>query len=46
MKTHGNMCTQLSPCEQETSAEGKGEQPMFSPNQKELLGIHTREPSL
>ena len=40
------MRTQLSPCEQETLAEGKGEQPMFSPNQKELLGTHTREPSL
>ena len=25
IKTHGNMCTQLSPCDQETPAEGKGE---------------------
>ena len=25
IKTHGNMRTQLSPCEQETPAEGKGE---------------------
>ena len=40
------MHTQLSPCEQETPAEGKGEQSMFSPNQKEQLGTHTREPSL
>ena len=40
------MRTQLSPCEQETPAEGEGEQPMFSPNQKEQLGTHTREPSL
>ena len=29
------MRTQLSPCEQETPAEGKGEQPLFNPNQKE-----------
>ena len=40
------MRTQLSPCEKETPAEGKGEQPLFSPNQKEQLGTHTREPSL
>ena len=40
------MCTQLSPCEQETPVEGKGEQPLFSPNRKEQLGTHTREPSL
>ena len=40
------MRTQLSLCEQKTPAEGKGEQPLFSPNQKEQLGIHTREPSL
>ena len=40
------MRTQLNPCEQETPAEGKGEQPLFSPNQKEQLGTHTREPSL
>ena len=46
IKTHGNMRTQLSPCEQETPAEGKGEQPLFSPNQKKQLGTHTREPSL
>ena len=25
IKTHGNMRTQLSPCEQETPAESKGE---------------------
>ena len=40
------MRTQLSPCEQETPAEGKGEQPLFSPNQKKQLGTHTKEPSL
>ena len=40
------MRTQLSLCEQETPAEGKGEQPLFSPNQKEQLETHTREPSL
>ena len=28
------MRTQLSPCEQETPAEGKGEQSLFSPNKK------------
>ena len=44
------MRTQLSPCEQETPTEGKGEQPLFSPNQKEQLGIQlgiqSREPNL
>ena len=40
------MRTQLSPCEQETLAEGKGEQLLFSHNQKKQLGTHTREPSL
>ena len=40
------MRTQLSPCEQETPAKGKGEQPLFSHNKKEQLGTHTREPSL
>ena len=40
------MRTQLSPCEQETPIEGKGEQPLFSHNRKEQLGTHTREPSL
>ena len=40
------MHTQLSPCEQETPANGKGEQPLFSPNQKEQLGSQTREPDL
>ena len=39
------MRTQLSPCEQETLVEGKREEPLFSPNQKEQLGTHTREPS-
>ena len=46
IKTHGNMRSQLSPCEQEAPPEGKGEQPMFSPNQKEQLGTYIREPSL
>ena len=46
IKTHDNMRTQLSPCEQKTTAEGKGEQPLFSPNQKEQLGTYTKEPSL
>ena len=36
------MRTQLSPCKQETPTEGKGEQPLFSPNQKEQLETHTR----
>ena len=40
------MRTQLNPCEQETPTEGKVEQPLFSPNQKEQLGTHTTEPSL
>ena len=39
------MLTQLSPCEQETPAEG-GEQPLFNPNQKEQLGTQSREPNL
>ena len=34
IKTHGNMRTQLSPCEQETPSENKGEWPLFSPNQR------------
>ena len=38
MKTHGNMCTQPSPCEQaqakKTPVGSKGEQPLFIPNQK------------
>ena len=46
IKTHGNRCTQINPCEQETPVEGKGEQPLFNPNQKEQLRTHTREPSL
>ena len=40
------MRTQPSPCEQETPAEGKGEQPLFSLNQKEQLGTQSREPNL
>ena len=40
------MRTQLSPCEQETPAKGKGKQPLFSHNQKEQLKTYTREPSL
>ena len=40
------MRIQLSPCKQEILVEGKREQPMFSQNQKERLGTHTREPSL
>ena len=40
------MRTQVSPCEQETPAEGKGEQPLFSLNQKEQLETYAREPSL
>ena len=40
MKTHGNMCTQPSPCEQaqakKTPAEKKGEQPLFISNQKRV----------
>ena len=39
------MRTQLSPCEQETPLEGKEKQLLFSFNQKEQLGTHTREPS-
>ena len=39
MKTHGNICTVPSPCEQaqakkKTLAGGKREQPLFIPNQK------------
>ena len=39
MKTHANMCTRPSPCEQaqakkKTPAGSKGEQPLFIPNQK------------
>ena len=40
------MRTQLSPCEQKTPAEGKGEQPLFSLNQKDRLETYTKEPSL
>ena len=46
IKTNGNMRIQLNPCKQETPIEGKKEQALFSPNQKEQLGTHTREPSL
>ena len=46
IKTHDNMRTQLSPCEQETPVEGKEEQPLFNHNRKEQLGTHTRELSL
>ena len=44
MKTHGNMCTQPSPCEQaqakNTSMRQKrvGKKSLFIPNQKEQLG--------
>ena len=37
------MCTQLSLCEQETPAEGKGEQPLFSSNKKKKKKKQTRD---
>ena len=49
MKTHGNMCTQPSPCEQaqakKTPVGSKEEQPLFILNQKEQLWTHTKEPA-
>ena len=36
----------VSKPKQKTQARGKGEQPLFIPNQKEQLGTHTRKPSL